>query len=103
MLSTRAADLFAIMRESSSLLKVMSEKELMEAVKKFLIEESETAATSADGGGAAGGSSSNSGTTSFSPKKPRGPDNRPAILARRTWLITIDRKRKVVTISGASI
>ena len=98
MLWTLTADLFAHMRKTSSLLSDKTDKELMEGLKKYLIEESETASAGGDGGCAAGGRSS--GTTSFSPKKPRGPDNRPAILARRTWLITVDRKRKIVTVSG---
>ena len=88
MLWTLTADLFAHMRKTSSLLSDKTDKELMEGLKKYLIEESETAATGGNGGCSAGAHSS------------RGPDSHPAILARRTWLITVDRKRKIVTVSG---
>jgi hypothetical protein len=54
MLGMRAEDLFAHMRATSSLLNSMSDKELIEALKKFFIEESEAADTSGDGGCAAG-------------------------------------------------
>ena len=101
MLATRSEDLFTYMRAISSVLHGKSDIGLMECLKKYLTEEFETEATGEDGGCAAGSSSSNSGTTSFSPKKPRGPDNLSAFLACRTWLITFDCK--IVTISGKAL
>jgi len=105
MMATRAADLFMYMRATSSFLHSKSDKELMERMKRYLVDESEMAGADGGSGPAVGVRSSfgSPGTTSFSPKKPKGPDTRPAILARRTWVITIDKKRKIVTISGISI
>ena len=102
MMATRAADLFMHMRANSSFLHSKSDKELMERMKRYLVDESEMAGSDGGSGPAVGVRSSfgSPGTTSFSPKKPKGPDTRPAILARRTWVITIDKKRKIVTISG---
>ncbi len=105
MMSTRAADLFTHMRVTSSFLHSKSDKELMERMKRYLVEESETAGADGGSGPAVGVRSSfgSPGTTSFFPKKPRGPDTRPDILARRGWVITIDKKRKIVSISGKSV
>jgi hypothetical protein len=104
MMATRADLLFAHMRATSSFLHSKSDKELMESMKRYLVDESETAGADGGSGPAVGVRSSfgSPGTTSFSPKKPKGPDTRPAILARRGWVITIDKKRRIVTISGKS-
>jgi hypothetical protein len=104
MMAARATDLFMHMRAHSSFLHSKSDKELMERMKRYLADESETAGSDGGSGSAVGVRSSfgSPGTTSFSPKKPRGPDTRPAILARRGWVITIDKKRKIVSISGES-
>jgi hypothetical protein len=105
MMSTRAADLFTHMRATSSFLHSKSDKELIENMKRYLVEESETAGADGGSGPAVGVRSSfgSPGSTMFSPKKPRGPDTRPAILARRGWVINIDKKRKIVSISGESV
>ena len=104
MMAMHAADLFTHMRATSSFLFSKTDKELMERMKRYLVDESETAGIDGGTGPAVGVRSSfgSPGTTSFSPKKPRGPDTRPAILARRSWVITIDKKRRMVTISGKS-
>ena len=104
MMAMHAADLFTHMRATSSFLFSKTDKELMERMKRYLVDESETAGIDGGTGPAVGVRSSfgSPGTTSFSPKKPRGPDTRPAILARRIWVITIDKKRRIVTISGKS-
>jgi hypothetical protein len=72
----------------------------MELVKRYLVDESEAAGTDGGSGPAVGVRSSFGGASSFSPKKPRGPDGRPAILAYKGWTITIDKRRRIVTISG---
>jgi len=105
MMAARAANLFMYMRATTSFLHSKSDKELMERMKRYLVDESEMAGADGGSGPAVGVRSSfgSPGTTSFSPKKPRGPVTRPAILARRGWVITIDKKRKIITISGESI
>ena len=105
MMSTRTADLFNHMRATSSFWHSKSDKELIENMKRYLVEESETAGADGGSGPAVGVRSSfgSPGSTMFSPKKPRGPDTRPAILARRGWVINIDKKRKIVSISGESV
>ena len=97
MFEMRAADLFAHMRTISSSFKEMTDKELMAKLKRFLVDQSEISKQPGDGG-AVGGRSP--GKTAFSPKKPKGPDARPAILAHKFWIITIDRKRSMVTVAG---
>jgi dihydropteroate synthase len=105
MMAARADLLFMHMRATSSMLHSKSDKELMERMKRYLVDESEAAGADGGSGPAVGVRSSfgSPGTTSFSPKKPKGPDTRPAILARRGWVITIDKKRKIVSISGESV
>ena len=105
MMAARADLLFMHMRATSSMLHSKSDKELMEKMKRYLVDESEAAGADGGSGPAVGVRSSfgSPGTTSFSPKKPKGPDTRPAILARRGWVITIDKKRKIVSIAGESI
>ena len=97
MFEMRAADLFAHMRTISASLNDATVKDLMANLKRFLVDQSEISKSAADGG-AAGGRSP--GKTAFSPKKPKGPDARPAILTHKFWTITIDRKRSIVTVAG---
>ena len=101
MVSIEAQTLFEYMRSHSSHLHDATQKALMANLKRFLVEQSEIIEPDSGACGAAGGTKSAfGGRTSFSPKKPKGPDSRPAILARRTWTITIDRKRGLVTVGG---
>jgi hypothetical protein len=101
MVSIEAETLFKYMRAHSSHLHDATQKALMANLKRFLVEQSEILEPDIGACGAAGATKSAfGGRTSFSPKKPKGPDARPAILARKTWTITIDRKRGLVTVGG---
>ena len=102
MVSIKADLLFEYMRAHSSHLHGATQRDLMANLKKFLVEQSELAATTNNETcSAAGGTKSAfGGKTLFSPKKPKGPDARPAILARKTWTIKIDCKRGIVTVGG---
>lgn len=105
MVYIEAERLFDYMRAHSSHLHDATQKALMANLKRFLVEQSELPNPDSEACGAAGGTPSRSafgGRASFSPKKPKGPDARPAILARKTWTIKIDRKRGIVTVGGES-
>jgi hypothetical protein len=79
-----------------------TDEQLIANLKKFLVEQAETSGSSGEGGCVAGGRSPFGGKTSFSPKKPKQADSRPAVLARNGWVITIDRRRGIVTVGGDS-
>ena len=99
----RAESLYKYMRSHSTTLRDATDEELFAAVKKFLAEYVVNRAQGDGGYGAgAGGSESpfRGGRTTFSPKKPKPADSRPAILARRSWSITVDRIRRTVTVGG---
>ncbi len=95
-----ASALFKYMRTHSSTLRDATDEQLIANLKKFLVEQAETVASSGEGGCAVGGRSPFGGKTSFSPKKPKQADSRPAVLARNGWVITIDRRRGIVTVGG---
>ena len=101
----RAESLYQYMRSHSTTLRDASDEELLAALKKFLAEQ---AINRAHGDGGYGGGASGSGSpfrggrTTFSPKKPKSADSRPAILARRSWAITVDPIRRMVTVGGES-
>ena len=84
------------MRTHSTTLRDATDEVLIANLKKFLVEQAETVGSSGEGGCAAGGRSPFGGKTSFSPKKPKQADSRPAVLARNGWVITIDRRRGIV-------
>jgi hypothetical protein len=100
----RAESLFKYMRSHSTTLRDATDDELIAALKKFLAEQAMNRAHGDGGcGGAAGGGSASpfrGGRTTFSPKKPKSADSRPAILARRSWAITVDPVRRMVTVGG---
>jgi hypothetical protein len=99
----RAESLYKYMRSHSTTLRDATDEELFAAVKKFLAEQAMNCARGDGGyGGGAGGSGSpfRGGKTTFSPKKPKSADSRPAILARQSWSITVDRIRRTVTVGG---
>ena len=101
MVSIEAETLFEYMRSHSSHLHDATQKALMANLKRFLAEQSELPDPEGEACRAAGATKSAfGGRTSFSPKKPKGPDARPAILARKTRTINIDRKRGLVTVGG---
>lgn len=97
-----ASALFKYMRAHSTTLRDATDEVLIANLKKFLVEQAETVGSSGEGGCAAGGRSPFGGKTSFSPKKPKQADSRPAVLARNGWVITIDRRRGIVTVGGDS-
>ena len=99
----RAESLYKYMRSHSTTLRDATDEELFAAVKQFLAEQAMNRARGDGGyGGAAGGSGSpfRGGKNTFSPKKPKSADSRPAILARQSWSITVDRIRRTVTVGG---
>jgi hypothetical protein len=57
---------------------------------------------SGEGGCAAGSISAFGVKTFFSPMKKKGVDSRPALLARISWMITIDCRRWIVMVGGES-
>ncbi len=71
----------------------------LENAKKFIVSQAEES-NGEDGAAAALRTSFGGGKTSFSPKKPKALDTRPAILARKSWTITINRENGTVSISG---
>jgi hypothetical protein len=97
-----ASTLFKYMRAHSTTLRDATDEQLIANLKKFLVEQAATAVSSGEGSCAAGGRSAFGGKTSFSPKKPKPADSRPAVLARNGWVITIDRRRGIVTVGGVS-
>jgi hypothetical protein len=100
-----AESLYKYMRSHSNTLRDATDEELFAALKEFLAETSMNRARGDGGyGGGAGGSGSpfRGGRTTFSPKKPKSADSRPAILARTSWTITVDRIRRTVTVGGNS-
>ena len=93
------------MRSHSTTLRDATDEELIANLKKFLAEQASSTAQGEGGyGGGAGGSRSafGGGKTTFSPKKPKSADSRPAVLARRSWIINVDPVRKMVTVGGES-
>ena len=99
MVSIRSEQMFEYMRAHSSCMHDATQKALMANLKRFLVEQSELLDPEGENC-TAGGRVSAFGGKPFSPKKPKGPDARPAILARKSWIITIDRKRGIVTVAG---
>ena len=100
MVSIRSEQMFEYMRAHSSCMHDATQKALMANLKRFLVEQSELLDPESENCTAGGSGSAFGGKTCFSPKKPKGPDARPAILARKSWIITIDRKRGIVTVAG---
>ena len=101
LMDTYSADLYAYMRATSSFLHDVTDKALLANLKRFIVDQSElpTAAESCPSSPAK--SALGGRAASFSPqKKPKPLDTRPAILARKTWTITIDRQRGTVTLSS---
>ena len=91
------------MHSHSTTLRDATDEELIANLKKFLAEEASSSAHGEGGyGGGAGGSRSSfgGGKTTFSPKKPKSADSRPAVLARGSWIINVDPVRKMVTVGG---
>ncbi len=97
-----ASTLFKYMCAHSTTLRDATDEQLIANLKKFLVEQAETSGSSGEGGCVAGGRSPFGGKTSFSRKKPKQADSRPAVLARNGWVITIDRRRSIVTVGGDS-
>ena len=101
MVTIEADRLFEYMRDRLTHQSKTTPENLMANLRRFLVEQSELPETDSEACGAAGGTKSPfGGKTSFSPKKPKGPDARPAILARKTWTIKIDSKRGIVSVGG---
>ena len=104
-MDTYAADLFAYMRETSSFGRDLSDKALLANLKRFIVDQSELPAPPEERSESCQSSPAKSPfggrATSFSPqKKAKALDMRPAILARKSWSINIDRQRGTVTISS---
>ena len=102
MVSTRTDLLYEMMRNSCSTWMTASDRELEANVKKFIADKCSDAEVEGGLGGScagSGGKSSFGGRTPFSPKK-KVIDSRPAILARKSWTISINRMAGTVTVEG---
>ena len=101
MMQMFASDLYAHMRETSSHLRDASDKALLANLKRFIVDQSERPVPDGFCPTSPGKSSPGNKASTFSPqKKPKVLDSRPAILARKSWIISIDRLRGTVTIAG---
>ena len=109
MMYTFASDLYAYMRERSSHLQGASDKALLANLKRFIVDESEKQVPAGEGfcpTSPEKSSPGNKASTFSPPKKPKALDSldsRPAILARKSWTISINRLRGTVTIGSESI
>ena len=104
MMDTQAADLYAYMRETSSLYAEISDASLLANLKGFIVDQSEQTPAGGDGSSCASSSPAKSSfggrAGSFSPHKKPKIDTRPAALARASWTINIDRQARTVTITS---
>ena len=103
MMHMLASDLYAHMRETSSYLRDATDKALLANLKRFIVDQSEKPVPAGEGfcPTSPGKSSPGNKASTFSPqKKPKVLDSRPAILARKSWTISIDRLRGTVTIAS---
>jgi hypothetical protein len=104
LVTTDAASLFEMMRSMSSFNPGSAWQTMnLDNAKKFIVSQAEESNGGEDGAAAASTphrTSLGGGKTSFSPKKPKALDTRPAILARKSWTITVNRDNGTVTISG---
>ena len=106
MMHTFASDLYAHMRATSSHLQGASDKALLANLKRFIVDESEKQVPAGEGfcpTSPEKSSPGNKASTFSPPKKPKALDSRPAILARKSWTISINRLRGTVTIGSESI
>jgi hypothetical protein len=107
-----ASNLLDKMRATSSLDPGSYHTMNLDNIKRYIISQAEEWTGGDDdgsSGAARGGTPAGSphktsfggGKTSFSPKKQKALDTRPAILARKSWTITINRDAGTVTVTGS--